>query len=406
MDPLVRRSLQTAVSGAEVVLCYSERFRDFLLAFNSRVAVVPAAFEFSLIDDAPAPAPHGELRIGVVANISRAADIAVLVPVVEQVLSRGLPGVVFEFFGYTPPELEGRAGVRSLPGVANYKTYLAAKLARGWLLGLAPLNGGRFAEYKTNNKLREFGACGIAAIYSDTRIYRECVEPGRTGWLVPNDPDQWTAAILAALADPAGTRQVGQQARDYVRSHHHMSSVAQAWKAAIAPAVAAIQRDRDAIRAARKQVIAWNRGPARAPQTFTAGGTLSKPLPGEAAGHYYRDVLLLVNPEETIECEVPAPVAGRYRWTAVIATYREVLHGVLVVEVVDASGTLQRTELDLVTLPDNVGFKIDCDVRAAGSVRILVTNEGTGRLALYGLSQLGRTVFPATGLVAPFGFAV
>jgi glycosyltransferase involved in cell wall biosynthesis len=404
-NPFVRSTIEAAVAGADVVLCYSELFRDFLSAFNSNVAVVPAAFDFSLIENLPAVPAHGEMRIGIVANRSRAEDIAFLTPVVEQVLAARPVGVVFEFFGYTPPELQGHRGVRSLPPVSSYAEYLAAKMARGWLLGLAPLNGGRFAEYKTNNKLREFGACSIAAVYSDSRVYRECVEDGHTGWLVPNDPARWTAAVLTALADPAATREIGRRAHDYVRRHHQMDAVAQQWAAALAPTVERVEAGYPQARRRCKQMALLGRRPPAA-QTFTAEGAQTVMLPGEAEGVFQRHALLRLDPGEAIAGETSVPLAGPYRLSCIVATYRARLQGSLVVRVEDDAGLLSSAVHDLADLPDGSTLTIPCELRKAGGLWVTVTSHASGRLALYGLSSRGRTTFTSSGFSAPVGFAV
>lgn len=404
-NPFVRRALEYTISGADVVLCHSEHFRKFLLHFNSNVAVVPASFDFSVLEDAPPPvAPENEVRIGVVANSSRSADMALLVPVIHEVLGARPIGVVFEFFGFTPEGLEGLENVRSLPHVADYAEYIRQKYGRGWLLGLAPLIGNRFAEYKTNNKLREFGACSVATIYSDVAIYRESVEHGVTGWVVPNDTQSWTTAILSAIANAEATRAIGRNAREYVERHHHIKYVAATWQKALGPTFSKRTAFEAEIRRAQRRVGRWERGTVDHPQICTSTGPVKSAAPGEADGFIRRDTIFPVGPGESIASDALAPLCGEYRWSVLLATYGAVLEGALKVHVAAAGKTINEKTHNLRDLADGAVVAVCCTVPEAGRVRVTVTNEGSATLALYGLGSLSQTQFSSNGKLYPPGF--
>lgn len=402
--PLVRRTLEYGLANADVVLCHSEHFRNFLLAFNPNVAVVPTTFDFSVLDGVPRPPVPDEVRIGVVANTSRSADLALIVDAVRDVL-RQRPGVVFEFFGYTPPELEGMPGVRSLPHRGDYADFIRTKVSRGWLLGLAPLTPNRFAEYKTNNKLREFGACSIAVIYSDAPIYTECVQDGVNGWIVPNDTPSWTRAILAAVDDPMRTREVGRRAREYVERHHQPEWVAQSWLRALEPtfvrrlgALASL-RDRQAV------VARWEKAPSDGPLIVNSYGQLKEDDAGEAAGFRRRDVVLLVEPGETVWTEPLAPLAGHYHWGMLLATFARQLTGTITVRIHEGSRLLAEQVHDMAGLPDGSIVDMRCDVPPSRAVRITVESGASGSFGLYGVSAKAKTHYIEGPQTYPLGFA-
>jgi glycosyltransferase involved in cell wall biosynthesis len=403
--PLVRRTLQAAVAGAEVVLCHSEHFAHFLRPLNPRVAVVPAAFSFELLDGLPPAAPHDEIRVGVVANSSRAADLAMLLPAIEAVLATR-PQVVFEFIGWTPPALRGRPGVRSFEGTADYRAFLALKVSRGWLLGLAPLLPNRFVEYKSNNKYREFGGCGIAALYSDSRVYRECVREGDTGWLVADDPQAWVAALLRAIDDPEGTRAAGQRAREDVLAHHRLDHVAARWQQALAPVVQRLAAQQGRLRWARLKTSVQERWPGASMLLIAPGGPRSRLLPREFEGLERRHVLFDLQPGERLVADIPAPLPGPFRWSGMVATFRAALTGTLEVHYEDEEGTFHAESLDMATLPDGATVPFRCPVRRAGRLRLHLTSRASGRLALHALGRLGSTTFPDTGYRCPLVFAV
>ena len=232
----VRKTLETAVSGASIVLCHSRRFRDFLHNYNSRVAVVPAYFDFECLADLPEQLPEPEeRRIGIVANISRAADLAMIVPAIQSIADQADEDVFFEFCGYIPPELTGHPKIRYFEPVRDYPTFIRMQYGRNWLFGLAPLQETAFSSYKSNNKFREFGGCRTAAIYSDVTVYRESVVDGQTGWLVENSADAWRDKMLTVLANSALARQIGVNARAEVVAHYSIDRVRKAWLSALSP---------------------------------------------------------------------------------------------------------------------------------------------------------------------------
>lgn len=403
--PLVRRSLQAAVAGAQVVLCHSEHFAAFLRHYNPRVEVVPAAFSFELLDGLPPADPHEEIRVGVVANSSRADDLAMVLPAIESVLATR-PQVVFEFIGWTPPELRGRPGVRSFEGTPDYRAFLQLKVSRGWLLGLAPLLPNRFVNYKSNNKYREFGGCGIAALYSDSRVYRECVRDGDTGWLVGDDPQAWAAALLRAIDDPAGTRAVGRRARESVLAHHRLDHVAARWQQALAPAVQRLTADQARLRWSRLVTSLQERVPGARMLLVTSRGPRSRLLPREFDGLERRHVLFELQPGERVVTDIPAPLAGPFRWSGMVAAFRAQLTGTLEVRYEDDDGVFHAETLDMSALHDGATVPFRCPVRRAGRVRLHLTSRASGRLAMHALGGLGSTTFPETGYRCPMVFAV
>lgn len=402
--PLVRRTLEYGLANADVVLCHSEHFRNFLLAFNPNVVIVPTTFDFSVLDGVPLPPVPDEVRIGVVANTSRSADLALIVDAVREVL-RQRPGVVFEFFGYTPPELDGLPGVCSLPHMPDYAAFVRTKVSRGWLLGLAPLTPNRFAEYKTNNKLREFGACSIAVIYSDAPVYRECVQDGVNGWIVPNDTQSWVRAILAAVDDPASTREVGRRAREYVERHHRPELVAQEWLDALEPTFIRRREAVGKLRERQATVAGWENSPSDWPLIITSVGQLKEEDAGESEGFRRRDVVLLVAPGETVCTEPIAPLAGPYHWGILVATFAMRLTGTMTVRVWEGARLLSEQAHAMASLPDGSIVSVRCDVPPSRAVRISLESTASGSFGVYGVSEKSETSYTEGFQTYPLGFA-
>jgi hypothetical protein len=79
-------------------------------------------------------------------------------------------------------------------------------------LNLAPLEpGSRFNDAKSAIKWLEAALVATPTIASPSAPFRDAIDPGRTGWLA-DDPDEWAAAVDAALVDADLRRAVGARA--------------------------------------------------------------------------------------------------------------------------------------------------------------------------------------------------
>lgn len=405
-NSMVRRTLEYAVAGAHVVLCHTEHFRRFLAHYNPNTIVVPPAFDFSLLEGLDSPGAMTELRIGVVANSSRAKDIDLLVPVVQEVLRRKPAGVVFEFFGFTPDKLKDVPGVRSLPYMSSYEEYVREKYRRGWILGLGPLFPDRFADYKTNNKVREFGACGIAAVYSDVGIYRADVAKDVNGWLVPNEPSAWVDAILDALSDPARTAALGQTARRYAEQHFDIDHIHSQWAAALEDVFRLRAQCAPEIARMGRKVQAWEAARIDGPQVCDAGKMAKRRAPGEECEFYQRDVFLHVHPGTSISSDAVAPVLGEFAWSMLIATYGKTLSGTLRIVAKQDDRVVYDSLHDLSNVGDLSTFNVRFELVRVGRVTFTITNDGSDGVALYALSFTSETRFHPQEKSFSLGFVV
>jgi hypothetical protein len=156
-----------------------------------------------------------------------------------------------------------------------------------------------------------------------------------------------------------------------------------------------------------RRALAWRERIPGAPMLLIdKGGPRSRLLPHELQGLTRRPVLLLVPPGEGILCDVPAPLAGPYRWSATVGTFKKRLQGALEVEYADEQGPYHVEVLDMGSMDDNANIGLRCVVRSAGRMRIQLTNRASGDVVLQALGCLGSTTFAASGHAVPLTFAV
>lgn len=225
--PIIRRSLETAVTHASSVLTNSEELSEFLARFNVNAKILPAFFDFSLIKGCVKQSTE-EIRIGFAGSPSRLGDLEIIRPAIYSLLDF-FPNVVFEFAGVLPRGILQCDRVRFFEHTQSYSAFIRFQAERNWSIGLAPLVDSEANRCKTNNKYREYGACKIAGIYSDMQPYKRSVVHGVTGLLVDESIEAWLAAIHRLVTDLPERNGIAEHAYDDVSNKHCVERVAEVW---------------------------------------------------------------------------------------------------------------------------------------------------------------------------------
>ena len=228
--------LEEYLRAATLVRVYSQPLADRVAALNPRVVQSFAPVDLSLVPPERETRPPGPIKI--VYATSRTQDPLgeIFWPALARILSRYAGRVEAHFWGCRPPrpatrshewEPAGHAGCpAALPNlrhhglICQYDRFLRRFSRAGYDIGLAPLPDDVFYRSKTNNKFREYGASGIAGIYSRNDVYSHCVRHEVSGLLVANDADSWYDAIERLIEDEALRRRIQQEARRFVREHY------------------------------------------------------------------------------------------------------------------------------------------------------------------------------------------
>jgi glycosyltransferase involved in cell wall biosynthesis len=210
------------------VVTVSRHVADYLVSAGvpaPRVTAVPTGIDLSrYAADAAGGTLRGELGlpadaplVGTVAILRRKKGHAELLEAVPAVLAR-FPGAHFVFAGDGPQRenLERRIAELALGGNVHL-----LGLRRDVVNVLASLDLFVLPTHQEalGTAFVEAGALGLAAVGSRVDGVPEIVGDGETGKLVPvNDPPRLAAAINELLADPARRRQMGEAAREKVRT--------------------------------------------------------------------------------------------------------------------------------------------------------------------------------------------
>lgn len=222
-------TLTRFLKSAELVRVYSEPLREKAATLNQKVEKVLGPIDWSLISS---PKKHPDTQIvKIVYATSRFHDdlYMAFLPALHRVLMEYPERVEAHFWGVKPPPSVKSPGFFCHPIISSYDGFMREFSRSGYDIGLAPLPNDIFHRSKTNNKFREYGACRIAGIYSNTEVYSSCVTDGESGLLVSDEPHSWYTAMKRLIEDPPLRERIKDQAEAYVRTHYSEEGFENVW---------------------------------------------------------------------------------------------------------------------------------------------------------------------------------
>src|SRR5262249_34131421 len=230
---------------ADGLIVSTDPLKERMSRLNPNITVVPNAIDERLLSAsepvAPAPADRRREKVmGFMGTFTHDGDIMMVVQALRAVLRRHAGDLALEFVGgfVDPSILELCRGlpVRGVDASADseYPAFVRWMFQNiKWDIAIAPLSDTRFTRCKSDIKFLDYGALGIAGIYSKVEPYQGTVRHLETGYLAPNSVSAWGQALELLLNDDRLRNHIAHRARDYVFSKRTLACCATLWREAI-----------------------------------------------------------------------------------------------------------------------------------------------------------------------------
>lgn len=230
-DPTLRETFIKFLRNAQIVKVDAPDLGAYIeQKINRNVVYFPASVDFEWLDEQPRrDRTNDQIVIGYEGG-PKEEDFAVVVPALHRILDYYGGFVRLEFYGYAPPSLVNHPSVTYEEGNMDYRSFIQKLNQCNWDIGIAPLADTPFNRGKTNNKLREYGACRISGIYSHSPVYAQWVNQGETGFLVEHTEDGWYEGIKEMIENPAMRLTIKGSAEAAARQHFSLEACLENWK--------------------------------------------------------------------------------------------------------------------------------------------------------------------------------
>lgn len=221
--------LKEFIQHASLVRVYSEPMKERALGLNPNTIKVTGPVDWRLLS--PVREANEQKTVKIVYATSRVNDnlAEIFKPALKRILENYKDRVQVYFLGYNPDEFKTYPNVFFKPLNLNYEQYLRYFSSAGFDIGLAPLLDDIFHRSKSNLKVREYGACRIAGIYSNVDVYSSSVDHGENGLLVDNTPQAWYNAMSELIEHRELRLKIKEQAYLFAQNNFSQEAFAQLW---------------------------------------------------------------------------------------------------------------------------------------------------------------------------------
>lgn len=241
---------------ADCVLVTTPALKERFVEYNENIVVLPHALdERLLVPRLPGvfQSPWRKKRkiIGYMGTFTHDDDLMMVLPALKSVWQNHVDEIEFQFIGCvgsdaTKQQMTGMP-VRYIytePGEEEYPLFMLWYTGQiDWDIAIAPLRDISFNRLKSDIKLLDYSAIGVAGIYSNVPAYRSSVKHLETGFLVENEVTNWTEALEKLLNDEALRHGIAKNAYNELYSQRILAKCSQRWLDALVQVVPKVDPD-------------------------------------------------------------------------------------------------------------------------------------------------------------------
>ncbi|GAA0373752.1 hypothetical protein GCM10008933_01010 [Paenibacillus motobuensis] len=219
------------LKNADIVKVDAPYFGKLLVEkYNSNVIYFPASVDFAWIEQVEKKPKNDSVIVIGYEGANKEQDFVAVVPALLKILNEYGKFIKLEFYGFVPESLSQHPSVSYNNPEADYRTFIRKLYQSNWDIGLAPLDDTPFNHCKTNNKFREYAACGIPGIYSSSPAYTDWVVHRENGIIVPHTEEGWYEGMKQLIEDRLLRARIKERAAEVARKHFTINACAEQWK--------------------------------------------------------------------------------------------------------------------------------------------------------------------------------
>lgn len=236
-DPGKRNVYIRFLKNADIVKVASDFFAEHLRNhFNpNKIVCFPGSVDFSILsksektEEDEKDGNKDRIVIGYEGGRKQAAFEPVS-KALRRIIRKYEDRIRIEFYGFAPEGFENKPHVRVHPYENDYPRFLKRLYDANWDIGLAPLEPTLFHDCKSNNKFREYGACGIVGIYSDSPVYKSWVKNKENGLLAGAAARDWYEAMEELIERPDLRKRLRNNAMRTAKENFTVETCAERWR--------------------------------------------------------------------------------------------------------------------------------------------------------------------------------
>ena len=225
-----------AILQVNLVTVTNPELRKYILNYNQNVTVLPNYLDDQVWQLKPLAKPGSsadKIIIGYMGGQTHPPDLALLIPVIKELIQRYPARLEFHFWGGEPPrELSNLPEVRWFNQITwNYQEFARYFQSQSADIFVAPLADNRFNACKSSIKYLEYGSMAVPGVFSNVAPYSSVIQPGVNG-LLAGSTDEWLQCLTQLIESPDLRQSIGSHALADLQSNWLLSRNAERWLAA------------------------------------------------------------------------------------------------------------------------------------------------------------------------------
>ncbi|WP_028388424.1 glycosyltransferase [Legionella fairfieldensis] len=228
--PSVLKTLTDFVEHAYCVVTGSEQLKNYVKQYQKNTIHMKAAFSFDLLKNIQKAPSSDKIKILYSGSQYRCQDFSCVIPALKKISEDYQEKISIHFYGYIPEALKTLNNIYFDENFYPYDDFIKEQYRMGFDIGLAPVADLLSNRAKSNLKYREYGACGIAGIYTDQPPYSDCIQNQETGILVQQTTEAWYHALKNLIENVNLRRHISSMAYKDIFTNYQHQNLVPAWQ--------------------------------------------------------------------------------------------------------------------------------------------------------------------------------